>query len=227
MTSFHHSSRSFFAGRVQEFLATEPEQIIGRMSGRLAEVHRSADRDQIRAWARQIELLTKTFRDLGEGALDWSILFEMPLLRLGRRLDVVVLMSGVVALVEFKINATAYRAGDIAQTEFYALSLRDFHAASQDRIIVPILCAEFARSSTLETAPFISGVTQTLLVNAEDLAEALGRAKQLPGGCCELLTAHEFEQSPYRPTPTIIEAARALSACATFERAGRYRTLVS
>jgi hypothetical protein len=206
------TTRSFFAGTVQEFLASDPEQLIGRLSGRLAELHRSADRDQIRAWARQIEILTAAFNDLGEVTRDWSVLFETPLLRLGRRLDVVVLMPGMVVVLEFKINATAYKGADIAQTEFYALSLRDFHAASQDRIIVPILCADLAKSSTLNTEPVMTGVAQTVLVNAQDLAEGLRRASQVAGGSRDPLTAQAFEYSPYRPTPTIIEAARALYA---------------
>jgi hypothetical protein len=143
------ASRSFFASTVSEFLGTEPEQIIGRMSARLATLHRSAERTQIEAWARQIELLTSAFREVGQQANDWSILFETPLLRLGRRLDVVVLAPGVVMVIEFKVNAANYRSADLAQTEFYALSLRDFHAASQERIIIPILCADLAK----ETVP--------------------------------------------------------------------------
>ena len=130
--------RSFFAGAVSEFLATEPEQIIGRMSARLAALHRSTERSQIEAWAKQIELLADAFRQIGSPATEWSILFETPLLRLGRRLDVVVLTPGVVMVIEFKVDAASYRSADVAQTEFYALSLREFHAASQERIIVPI-----------------------------------------------------------------------------------------
>jgi hypothetical protein len=206
------ATRSFFASTVSEFLAAEPERIIGRMSARLAALHRTAERTQIEAWARQIEILTTAFGELGQQADNWSILFETPLLRLGRRLDVVVLAPGVVMVVEFKVNAASYRSADLAQTEYYALSLRDFHAASQERIIVPILCADLAKDSRLTTHPVMEGVAQTLRVNAATLAEAMQAAAGIAGGSTIPITSAEFETSPYRPTPTIIEAARALYA---------------
>lgn len=204
--------RSFFAGTVPEFLASAPDQIIGRMSARLAALHRSAERTQIEAWARQIALLSGALREIGDRASDWTILFETPLLRLGRRLDVVVLAPGVVMVIEFKVNATAYRSADLAQTEFYALSLRDFHAASQERVIVPMLCADLATGSRLTPLPIREGVGQTLLVNATTLDSAMESAAAVRGGLTTPITAAEFEASPYRPTPSIIEAARALYA---------------
>lgn len=215
------TSRSFFASTVGEFLAAEPEQIVGRMSARLAALHRSAERSQIEAWVKQIGLLTTAFREIGSQAIGWSILFETPLLRLGRRLDVVVLAQGVVMVIEFKVNAASYRSADLAQTEFYALSLRDFHAASQERIIVPILCADLAKESRLAALPLMEGVSQTLLANEATLADAMQVAAGVQGGSKSPMTAAEFESSPYRPTPTIIEAARALYAGHNVAELGR------
>jgi hypothetical protein len=40
----------------------------------------------------------------------WWVLLEAPLLRLGKRLDAVVLGPGLVIVVEFKIGAMAYAA---------------------------------------------------------------------------------------------------------------------
>lgn len=204
------ATRSFFSGTVSDFLTAEPAQIIGRMTARLAALHRSAERTQIEAWTRQIDLLSSAFREIGSRANGWTVLFETPLLRLGRRLDVVVLAPGVVMVIEFKVNAGSYRSADMAQTEFYALSLRDFHAASQERIIVPILCADLAKESRLTTGPLLEGVSQTLLVNAATLASAMEAAAALKGGATTPISAEDFDSSPYRPTPTIIEAARAL-----------------
>lgn len=45
------------------------------------------------------------------------------------------LAPGVVILIEFKIGATRYDFADKAQTEAYAHSLRDFHEASQRRLV--------------------------------------------------------------------------------------------
>lgn len=214
-------TRSFYAATVGEFLLATPDQLIGRMSIRLAALHRQAEHDQLRAWTREIELLRAAFAEIGEPALDWSVLFEAPILRLGRRMDVVVLAPGVVAVVEFKVGSKTYNSQDIAQTEYYALCLRDFHAVSQVRTIVPILCADLAPESRGDLMPIMDGVASSLMVNAAGLAPALLAAAAEPGLAREPLSAHAFDTSPYRPTPTIIEAARALYSGHTVADLGR------
>ena len=135
----------------------------------------------------------------------------MPLLRLGKRLDVVLLAPGVVALIEFKIGATRYDSADKAQTEGYAHSLRDFHEASQRRLVVPILCAEKApdRPTAITVA---DGVADLVLTNGRTLGRALTALEQHIDPNAAELDAIGFDLSPYRPTPTIIEAAQALYA---------------
>jgi hypothetical protein len=215
------SSRSFYSATVREFLSAIPDQLIGQMSIRLAALHRQAEHDQLRAWAQEIELLQAAFAWIGDRALDWSILFETPILRLGRRMDVVILMPGVVAVVEFKIGSTSFNGQDIAQTEYYALCLRDFHAESQVRTIVPILCADVAPTVVLDPQPIVDGVSATLRVNGSSLALAILAASTHPGSVQEPLSALAFDTSPYRPTPTIIEAARALYSGHTVADLGR------
>ena len=214
-------TRSFYAATVKEFLSSAPDQLIGLMAVRLAALHRQAEHDQLRAWARQIEILQAAFAEIGDPALDWTVLFETPILRLGRRMDVVVLMPGVVAVLEFKVGSKAYNSQDIAQTEYYALCLRDFHAASQVRTIVPILCADLAPESHLDLLPIMDGVSSTMRANATGVAPALLAAAAEPGLAKEPLSAHAFDHSPYRPTPTIIEAARALYSGHTVADLGR------
>lgn len=215
------SSRSFYSATVREFLLAVPDELIGAMSIRLAALHRQAEHDQLRAWAREIDLLQAAFAEIGDQALDWSILFEAPILRLGRRMDVVVLMPGIVAVIEFKVGAKSYKSQDVAQTEYYALCLRDFHAASQVRTIVPILCADQAADSLIQAAPVVDGVGGTIRANGRALSAALIHAAGVPGGVPEQLTAHEFDTSPYRPTPTIVEAARALYSGHSIAELGR------
>lgn len=133
------------------------------------------------------------------------------MLRLGKRLDAVVLAPGVVGVIEFKIGAAAYDAQDRIQTERYAQSLRDFHEVSQQRLVVPILCAEGAPARPLALTAF-DGVANLLFANGETLAEALallGRSLDVSVGAID---AAAFDLSPYRPTPTIVEAAQALYA---------------
>jgi hypothetical protein len=204
--------RSFYAASVREFIAADRNAIIGQLSSNHVSFHAAAEAEQIRAWEREIELLRGAMAEVGEAAQSWIILIEVPLLRLGKRLDVVLLAPGVVALIEFKIGATRYDSADKAQTEGYAHSLRDFHEASQTRLVVPILCAEKAPDCPTKIT-VADGVADLVLTNG---GRTLGRALtafelHIDPNAAEL-DAIGFDLSPYRPTPTIIEAAQALYA---------------
>lgn len=201
--------RSFFASTVSEFLGANPAAIVGQLSSRHVAFHASAEAEQVRAWEREVELLKTACVPLARPG--WSLLMEVPLLRLGRRLDAVLLGPGLVIPIEFKIGASAHVGADRLQTERYAQSLRDFHEVSRARRIIPILCAERARAWP-QTVEVVDGVAETLLANAETLATALALAARLADEAAEPLDALGFDLSPYRPTPTIVEAAQALYA---------------
>ncbi|WP_143007327.1 DNA/RNA helicase domain-containing protein [Brevundimonas sp. 374] len=141
----------------------------------------------------------------------WSILLEVPLLRLAKRLDAVLLGPGLVIIIEFKTGAGSFAAPDRLQTERYGQSLRDFHEVSQSRLIVPILCAELAPKAPVRLS-FTDGVADLMLANAATLGEALGLAAAQTDPAAVSVDAAAFALSPYRPTPTIVEAAQALYA---------------
>src|SRR5271165_6089746 len=92
------ANRSFFSASVREFLEAETAAIVGRLASRHVSFHAAAEAEQIRAWEREIELLRAGLAEVSEVALNWIILIEVPLLRLGKRLDIVLLAPGVVAL---------------------------------------------------------------------------------------------------------------------------------
>ena len=205
------SSRSFHSASVTGFLGADAKAIVGQLSSRHVAFHAAAEAEQIRAWEREIELLRDAFGEVDVAANDWSILLEVPLLRLGKRLDAVLLAPGVVAIIEFKIGATRYDSADKAQTEAYARSLRDFHEASQRRLVVPILCAENAPNCPTEIA-VADGVAELVLTNGRSLGRALVALTKHLDPRADVLDPIGFDLSPYRPTPTIIEAAKALYA---------------
>ena len=204
-------SRAFYSASVAEFLAADPNAIVGQLSSRQVAFHQSAEAEQIRAWEREIEILRVALTNLADQAVDWRLLIEMPLLRLGKRLDALLVAPGVVAVIEFKIGASSYDPASRVQTERYAQSLRDFHQASQRRLIVPILCAEKAAARPLLVTAF-DQVAELLLTNAATLGDALSRLAEFTVGDGTSVELHEFDRSPYTPTPTIVEAAQELYA---------------
>jgi hypothetical protein len=203
--------RSFYSATIEGFLRADTSAIVGQLASRHVGVHASAEGEQVRAWTREIELLREVFGGLGAGSAGWSLLLEAPLMRLGKRLDAVILLPGVVVVVEFKIGANAYDGQDRRQTERYAQSLRDFHQVSQSQVVAPVLCAENAPTRPLSVS-IVDGVADLLLCNAQTLQSAIALLADAADNDQPVLDASGFDYSAYTPTPTIVEAAQALYA---------------
>lgn len=174
---FTQRTRSFFASSVSRFLQVPTEEIVGQLATRIGLEHRGDEAQQIRAWHQQIEILKAACRSIGQPAKQWGILLELPLLRLGRRIDTVILTGDRVLCLELKIGADRYTSADINQALDYALCLRDFHGASHGREIIPILCASEAPAEGLPaTLDILDDVGTCLRVNADTLAAAIKMA---------------------------------------------------
>ena len=68
-------------------------------------------------------------------------MFEYDITRLGKRIDVVLLLKGIIFCLAFKVGEASILENDVDQVLDYALDLKNFHKYSQDRVIVPILIA--------------------------------------------------------------------------------------
>ena len=147
-------------------------------------------------------------------AASWGVLLEYPLYRLRRRIDLVLIARDLLIVVELKVGAKHAELADIHQVEEYALDLRDFHKASHDLRMQPLLCC-----TELETAePSCSfnphnqiqdvitssadGMTRSVLECYRAVAPTLGSQ----------LSLEKWDGSAYEPVPTIIEAASTIFA---------------
>ena len=159
---------AWFKATVGDFITKPPADVVGALSRELIRSFSGDHAKQRASWFEQVTLLQESLDALtGDRpqAINWGILFEYPLLRLQRRLDIVVLAGQRVAVVEFKVGADSYQRADVLQVEDYALDLRDFHEASRDLTIVPILCATDAPDHE-NSFEFASGVAPTWLCSA-------------------------------------------------------------
>ncbi|MEO5333490.1 MAG: DUF2075 domain-containing protein [Magnetococcus sp. YQC-5] len=214
-------TRSFWAGTVDSFLQSDFDKIIGKLAVRVSLIHSSNEKQQLIAWERELDILQVTFETLGAEALPWGVLLEMPLQRLGRRLDAVVTIGKYIAVVEFKIGARSYLLSDIQQVEDYALCLRDFHAGSRDRNIIPILCAEQAPIVDFPLSLHVlENVSSVLQCNCDGLANCLDLIKRSDDGTVQL-DWKDFDASSYNPTPSIVDAARHVYAGHAVAEIGR------
>jgi len=198
---------AWWSGNVADLLTSEPEAIVQRLAVRLIETHHLNRDTQLHAWRQQIVLLRAGLRDKPG---TWRVLFEYPLLRLGRRIDVVLLTESVILVLEFKVGATTIGMLDRQQTEDYALDLFDFHAESRVHPVVPILVATQAKPPAVQWPLLWHGVTPVFVASAGTLGPLLADiASRIPASA-RPLDALAWERAAYRPVPTIVEAATML-----------------
>ena len=115
--------RSYYSKLIEEFL--QDENILGKLT---KNPQFSSDGEQRNAWIEQIDFLKKVFKNLKSG----HILFEYVIPRMGKRVDVILIYSGLVFVIEFKVGAEKYEKSAIDQVWDYALDLKNFQKASHN-----------------------------------------------------------------------------------------------
>jgi len=198
--------------RIDAFCAGDPVHLVGQLATEDARRFRRNEPQQIRAWEITIACLRTAVCGWGTAA-GWELVLEYPLLRLGRRLDAVLVTPRAIVVLEFKAGADRFNTEDRRQVEDYALDLQDFHAGSRDVPIVPVLVATAAADRPVTWPLLLPGAQREAL---ESSAEGLGnllrelwtRLRTHP----ERLDVAGWESAPYRPVPGIVDAARTLYA---------------
>jgi hypothetical protein len=202
----YRRQRSLYADDLTRFLTRSPESILGLLAGATGF---PVTLEQRGAWREQIDLLHHALTGLeGRG----RIYFEYAIPRLGKWIDVLLVLNHVVFVIEFKVGEAAFNRSAIDQVWDYALDLRNFHETSHNVPIAPILVATKAK-------PVILGVVlrandalmpEPVCAGATQIRAAIENVLELLNG--PTLDPDAWERGRYQPTPTIIEAARALYA---------------
>jgi hypothetical protein len=163
------------------------------------------------AWASQILTLQQCLAGVPS-----AVFLEYVVPRIGSRIDAVVILGAAIVVIEFKVGAEAFERADENQVWDYALDLKNFHLGSHDAPIIPLLVATKAPDQHLALSPpHGDRVYRPIRTNAAGLRAALDLiTREIVGPA---LDAAQWGRSPYRPTPTIIEAAQALYASHSVE----------
>ena len=207
------SSNAYYAADVTELLRASPEEIIGTLVTSSSFSVEPAQRD---AWLLQITILQSAFV-----GVDGTPFLEFVVPRIGSRLDAALIAGPAIIAIEFKVGEAEYRRADVNQVWDYALDLKNFHKGSHDVSIVPILVAtEALFSDTALPVPHADGVYPPIRCNAEGLAHVIKAGLVHATG--QPLDAIAWDESPYQPTPTIIEAAQALYSQHSVEEIARH-----
>lgn len=203
---------SFWSGTVAEFLRAPVADITGALARAQIRHFRVSAAQQLRAWEVTIAMLRPALAAIPESA-SWLILLEYPMLRLGKRPDVILLTRSAILVLEIKAGRSAHSVADRRQVEDYAIDLHDFHAGSRGHPIVPILVAEES-TSNLPSMPSIRGcgVTAPLDASARTLPALLHEINRHTDRVAGPLDADAWLRAPYQPVPTIVDAACMLYA---------------
>ena len=195
-------NRAYYSDSIKGFLANTPDSIVGQLT-RNSEF--SIEPPQRDAWLREIEILKGVL-----GKYEGAIYIEYSIPRMGKRIDVLLLIGAVIFVLEFKVGDDSFAKYAEDQVWDYALDLKNFHETSHELHIVPILIATEAPASASEAVVSAEGdkLASPIRTGAGGLAKVLDLVlKHIGGGSIDRT---KWEGGRYHPTPTIIEAAMVL-----------------
>lgn len=207
------ASRAWYGAPIAEFLHTDCVTIVGRLTTCSDFAVLQGQRN---AWLEEIRFLQRELN-----SLNGSIFIEFSIPRMGRRVDAVLLINSIVFVLEFKVGDTVFDSAAIDQVWDYALDLKNFHEASHSASIIPVLIATGASvSPTIEMLADEDKVYRPIRVHPANFRPMLEIVMQ--GLQVDPLDEQLWPRSAYHPTPTIIEAARALYAQHSVEAIARF-----
>ena len=195
------SGKAYYCNSIPGFIKDESASIIGQLVRHSFEINK----EQSDAWENQIsELQHRLERSQVEG----DIIFEYDIVRLGKRIDVIMLIRHMVFSLEFKNGKNIFTAQDAQQAEDYAIDIKNFHKESEDLYVCPILVAthapKYARPQSLDCYP-----DKQVFLQRENIETVIPKVCEITDryGSDQELNFEQWFNSPYYPTPTIIAAA--------------------
>ncbi|HEY6042888.1 MAG TPA: hypothetical protein VIX58_12225, partial [Anaerolineae bacterium] len=152
-------NRAFYSDTIANFIASSTDVILGRLA--LGNEF-ALDQTQRDAWLVEISILQWTLKPYAG-----SIYFEYSIPRMGKRIDVLLLIGPTIFVLEFKVGEKEFPTYAIDQVWDYALDLKNFHQTSHAPFIAPILIATQAqdRLVTISTTPHKDKVLFPVLCN--------------------------------------------------------------
>ncbi|MBE6782522.1 MAG: DUF2075 domain-containing protein [Ruminococcaceae bacterium] len=210
-------SRCLYNSSFRTFLNTDENSIFGLLCERY---HGEALTTTREAWKSEISIMKGVLNNFADK--QGQIIFEYDIPRLGKRVDVVLLLEGIVFCLEFKVGETKILEADVDQVLDYALDLKNFHKFSEDRTIAPILIATNHRNSStnIQMSVYDDRVVNPLMTGKSGISTLINEVlERFPN---ETPVNPDWIISPYAPTPTIVEAAKSLYENHTVEDITRH-----
>lgn len=200
--------RCLYHNLISEFLNADSNAVFGELANNY---YGNIPPTTSASWVGEIQIMKDVLLPWKEEPGD--IVFEYNIPRLGKRIDVVVLLRGIIFCLEFKVGQSDALQLDVEQVLDYALDLKNFHLDSQNRSIIPILIPTEYTNTTSEFIPSVydDSIYNPLITGEKGLQQLIKNILEHSGAQPdEKPFGDRWRISPYSPTPTIIEAARTL-----------------
>jgi len=205
-------SPAFWSSSASDFMAASQDNLLGILAQRQILHFRSNEAEQLRAWSDSIDCLKVALEGMPQSR-GWWVLLEYPMLRLGRRIDAVILTDRAILVLEFKRGQADIAA--LRQADDYGLDLFDFHEFSRNHPVVPILVSGGASLEPTMMPLMWHNVVPVRQIQPQALGRELARVMAAIGAPDSPLASVDWLRGAYRPVPTIIEAA-----CMAYSRNG-------
>ena len=194
-------TRHYYSDSIKAFLSTSPVTILGTL---VANSEFAIEATQKVAWQFEIEFLQNVLKDY-EG----EIFFEYAIPRMGKRIDVLVVIQHIIFVLEFKVGDDLFSASSIDQVWDYGLDLKNFHETSHDATIAPILIATQANFIHIDDIQVHhDNLLYPVRCNTDNLRATIHRLLEFERG--SIIDIEKWKKGRYSPSPSIIEAAVAL-----------------
>lgn len=190
----------YYKASINEFLRTNDDSILGILN---RENQFDGARTQINSWDFQIPFLKLVLQ-----RFDGTIFFEFSIPRMGKRIDVLLIINDIVFVLEFKVGESKYHQNAISQVWDYALDLKNFHKPSHNALMAPILIATDAigKVNIVKFTSHNDNLLNPMLANSNNLGEIIEMVLNRFGNS-DREEINNFERGAYHPTPSIIETA--------------------
>lgn len=195
--------RSYYSSTINSFITTHENEILGELTS--SENIFSITPKTTYAWQGEISIMKNSL-----AGIDGHIHFEFVVPRMGKRVDVLLVIKNIIFIIEFKIGSDSHDASSILQLVDYTLDLKNFHEGSHHQIICPILVSSEAKDAGFNLKYEKNDIYEVILSNGNNLNGVIHRVLEKAFNKTTNINHDQWLASSYKPTPNIIEAAQAL-----------------
>jgi len=192
-------NRAYYQNTISDFIIEDSNSILGQLSRN--HTNRHLEDLQKNAWIKQIEILKNQLK-----VFEGKIYFEFSIPRMGKRVDNIIIIEDCIFVVEFKVGDNKYGKYAELQVIDYSLDLLHFHEGSHNAKLIPVLVSTEAKSHFFQIYE-VTELSEVAKCNKSTIKDTLDKFLRANG---EKIDTYKWENSNYKPTPTIIEFAQAL-----------------